>query len=237
MMDLGTLKCLPDVSFSGFTVAIILSSTHMQFVMASRFEPFYLWSFFLSDILLFIQTLTDTAYKYISDVCSRSLYLCTAPTPRIQQQQLSEIPWLHLPWKGSWYFEPSLAIEWLKVVKRNSKFTNLCTHICISYWWLTLMCNLVYIQKCTNSHRLCLLLTLSLYERTSAVKDPQHVSRQKSMKLYSVQSKRSFRPNPPRDVALALSLPGRLDFLSRLKAIFINFKLSSNGMKYYEQCK
>lgn len=125
MMDLGTLKCLPDVSFSGFTVAIILSSTHIQFVMASRFEPFYLWSFFLSDILLFIQTLTDTAYKYISDVCSRSLYLCTAPTPRIQQQQLSEIPWLHLPWKGSWYFEPSLAIEWLKVVKRNRKFTNL----------------------------------------------------------------------------------------------------------------
>lgn len=83
-----------------------------------------------------------------------------------------------------------------------------------------------------------MLASLSLYEtHTSAVKDPQRVSRQKSMKLYSVHSKRSFRPNPPRDLALALSLPGRLDLLFRLKAIFINFKLSSNGMKYYEQCK
>lgn len=87
----------------------------------------------------------------------------------------------------------------LKVVKRNSKLTNLCIHICVSYWWLTLMYNLVYIQKSTNSHHLCLLLTLSLYEmHTSAVKDSQHVSRQKSMKLYHVHSKRSFRPNPPR---------------------------------------
>lgn len=86
--------------------------------------------------------------------------------PKNHQQQLSEIPWLHPPWKCSWCFEPSLASGWLKVVKTNS-----------------------------------------------------------------------FRLNPPGDLALALALPGRLDLLSRLKAIFINFKLSSNGMKYYEQCK